>query len=480
MNPLFRNIIERRKQARFVRDIILLRLLFVFAASGFSLSAQSQAYYFFVNEISVPGGEAYTYKTLLVLNTDGSAVARLQYNLPGSNELYLHELNLIDSSIDNISPNKYLMCRTAPALIAGAADPGFLVPRFVFQKKYDSSGYYYEPSAVEVKLADNNWHLMKMNTNEQKTLENLKENEPLVASFYFETDEFYRYVFEKKPRAIPEVRTEQLFLIIVANTNDETVGKGAKADLANISQLYTTMARDLGIKTVFTTYIFGDGYNKTAVEKALEKLKEQKPRPVDIVVFHYSGHGFRLPGDVSLYARMSFRTAVNRIKKEVGDNLGLEEVYNRIKALNPKVCIVSGDCCNANIYENPAFGSEMLKPKGGGILGEFNLANAKKLFLPPAPVSMIIGSVKKDHLAVVHPETGGYFTSYFTAELEKNLWGFFYRSVFLPNTQSNSSWLRIIVDASNNTYWKSIRKQCGKTENDRCIQRAEFELSPKQ
>jgi hypothetical protein len=479
MNLLFRNIIERRKQVRFVRKMILLRLLFVFAASGFSFTAHSQAYYFFVNEISVPGGEAYTYKTLLVLNTDGSAVARIQYNIPGSKELYLYELNLIDSSIDNISSNKYLMCRNAPVLLAGAVDPGFLVPRFVFQKKYDSSGYYYEPFAMEIKLAGNSWHLTKMNTSEQKTLENLKENEPLVESFYFETDEFYRYVFEKRPRAIPEVRTEQMFLIVVANTNDETVGKGAKADLANISQLYTTLARDLGIKTVFTTYIFGDAYNKTAVEKALEKLKEQKPRSTDIIIFHYSGHGFRLPGDVSLYARMSFRTSENRIKKEVGDNMSLEEVYNRIKALNSKVCIVSGDCCNANIYENPAFGSEMLKPKGGGILGEFNLTNAKKLFLPPAPVSMIIGSVKKDHLAVVHPETGGYFTSYFTAELEKNLWGFFYRSLF-TGAQSNSSWLRIIVDASNNTYWKSIRKQCGKTENDRCIQRAEFELSPKQ
>jgi hypothetical protein len=479
MNLLFKNRIARRKQVPFFRGVFLLRLLFVFVASGFSLSAESQAYYFFVNEMNVPNGEAYIYKTLLVLSTDGNAVARVQYNLPGSNELILYELNLIDSSVDNISSNKYLMCRTTPVLIVGTADSRFWIPRFVFQKKYDSSGYYYEPSAVEVKLADNSWHLMKMNTNEQKTFENLKENEPLVASFYFETDAFYRYVFEKRPRAIPEARTEQMFLIVVANTNDETVGKGAKADLANISRLYTTLAKDLGIKAVFTTYIFGDGYNKTAVEKALEKLKGQKPRPTDIVIFHYSGHGFRLPGDVSLYARMSFRTAENRKKNEVGDNMSLEQVYNQIKALHPKVCIVSGDCCNANIYENPAFGNEMLTPRGGGILGEFNLANAKKLFLPAAPVSMIIGSVKKDHLAVVHPETGGYFTSYFTAELEKNLWGFFYRSLF-TGAQSNSSWLRIIVDASNNTYWKSIRKQCGKTENDRCIQTAEFELSPKQ
>ncbi len=480
MYCLFRNINERGKIALFFRTYKILQLLFILITSCFYSSVKSQAYYFFVNEIKNLQGQVYTYKTLLTLGADGTATARVQFNIPKSNELYLYELNLVDSSIESTSTNKYLISRTPAVLIVGTVDSGFIMPRFLFQKKYDSSGYYYEPFAMEVKINGDSWQHTVMKTNEQKTLEKLKKDEPFVGAFYFKTDDFYQYIFEEKTRSISELRLERIFLIIVANTNDETVGKGANADMVNVSRLYTTLAKDLGIKTVFTNYIYGNGYNKAAVENALSQLKNQKPSSIDIVIFHYSGHGFRLPGDKSLYSRMSFRTAENRKKNEVGDNMALEDVYNKIKALNPKVCLVSGDCCNANIYENPAFGSEMLTPKGGSILGNFNLANAKKLFLPPTPVSIIIGSVKKDHLAVVHPETGGYFTAYFTAEIKKNLWGHFNSSTFMLGGQSKASWLRIIVDASNNTYWKSIRKQCGKTENDRCIQRAEFELTPKQ
>ena len=80
-------------------------------------------------------------------------------------------------------------------------------------------------------------------------------------------------------------------------------------------------------------------------------MEKQKPSSKDIVIFYYSGHGFRLQGDKSIYPRMSFRTAKNKADKQVGENMGLEEVYNRIKALMPGVTLALGDCCNADILE---------------------------------------------------------------------------------------------------------------------------------
>ncbi|MGB4845351.1 MAG: hypothetical protein WBP16_12870, partial [Ferruginibacter sp.] len=175
-----------------------------------------------------------------------------------------------------------------------------------------------------------------------------------------------------------------------------------------------------------------------------------------------------------------FRTPANRRNQEVGDNLELEAVDKRLKALHARVTIVLGDCCNTNIYANPVIGDDVIKAKGGGFLGNFNLASAQKLFFPPAPVSILIGSVKKDHVSLSHPEIGGYYTHFFTAELEKNLWGYYNSSSLMFGGQSNASWLRIIVNSSKDAAYKALRKVCGKTDNDRCIQQAEFNLEPLQ
>ena len=77
------------------------------------------------------------------------------------------------------------------------------------------------------------------------------------------------------------------------------------------------------------------------------------------------------------------------------------------------------------------------------------------------------------------PEIGGYHTHFFITELKKNLWG--YSSFQFPaGGKSNVSWLRMLLTAMQNTYWKSKAKQCGKTEIDRCMQETEIEVNPPQ
>jgi len=49
-------------------------------------------------------------------------------------------------------------------------------------------------------------------------------------------------------------------------------------------------------------------------------------------------------------------------------------------------------------------------------------------------------------------------------------------SLLLFGGQSNASWLKILLEARKNTYWKAKAKQCGKTTNDRCIQQAEISV----
>ena len=118
-----------------------------------SCSVYGQAYYYFVNEINSPVTPVYTYKTFLTLQPDGNATARIQYNDAFSNELFLVELNLTDSTDETSSATtKYLVANSTPKLIVGSADTSFLMPRFIFIKKYDSLNYYYEPVGTEIKM----------------------------------------------------------------------------------------------------------------------------------------------------------------------------------------------------------------------------------------------------------------------------------------------------------------------------------------
>ncbi|MGY3054320.1 hypothetical protein ACVWYG_002527 [Pedobacter sp. UYEF25] len=451
--------------------------IFLFCAFAFS-NANGQSYYYFVNEIPV-GNSTIIYKTLLTLELDGTASARVQYNAGKKQQLYLYELNLIDSlSQPDPTNRRFLMCKAVSIPLLAKDSTNYFEPRFIFEKTKDSSGTFYEPAGVEIKNNDGKWIAVITSENKEKSFEELKNDEPFVSAFYFESDAVYKYLYNDRVRSTIAPRKEKMFLIAVANTNDETVGKSAAVDLNNVNKLFNQIASNLGIINVLSVKIYGNGYSKSAVEGALSKLKEQNPSPSDIIIFYYSGHGFRVPGDVSAYANLSFRTASDRKKNEVGDFLPLEQIYNTLMALKPRVCMVFGDCCNADIYQNPVFGSDVITPKGGGTLGTFNTETAKKLFLPTVPISLLIGSVQKGHLSVGNPTIGGYFTYFFTAELQKNLWGYYSTNPFNVSSQSNGAWLQMLVEARKNTYRKSITKQCGVTENDRCIQNAEIKITP--
>ncbi|MEO7314361.1 MAG: caspase family protein [Ginsengibacter sp.] len=445
----------------------------------FCQAISGQGYYYFVYESPQIDGVSQMFKSFLTLQPDGTATVRVQYNAGKDNKLYLYEIALKDSSFGTVNNNlKYLMPYKEAIPLIEEDTSGILLPRFIFKKEYDSSGYYYTPEKVEIKDASGSWLATRVTIHQQKTFEELKNDESFISSFYFKSDAFYGYVFDQTTRAIPPPRTEKMYLILVANTNDETVGVSAATDFKNVSKLFSNLAGDLGISQFIPTYIFGNGYSRQAVEAALDKLAGMKPSSKDIVIFYFSGHGFRLTDDVSKYPRMSFRTVSNKANKEVGENMPLEDVYKRILALKAGVTMVLGDCCNADIYDNPVLGSDMIRPKGGGVLGNFSLESGKKLFFPPEPLSIIIGSVQKGHLSVGNPETGGYFTHYFTSELEKNLWGYFSDNLFSSSAgKGSAAWLSISIAAAKNTYWKSKAKQCGPTPNDRCIQEAEISVN---
>jgi hypothetical protein len=468
------NTCPQQKKKFFCCGRLIMPMMFLALLFSVLTTVRGQSFYYYVYEIS-KGNELRKYKTLLTLSPDGSATARVQYNSGPRHQLYLYEMDLRDSSFETQgNPARYLVAPNAVPLL-NEDSSGFLVSRYLFEKKTDTTGYYYEPGSVDL-LVDGKWLPAKVKTISLRTPAELRRDEPFVSSFYFDTDIFYQQLFDEQPRAAVEARAEKMFLVIVANTEDSSVGVSAKTDLQNVSRLFTNLARDLGITKFSPVYISGSTYSKEAVEFALTRVQREQPSRQDIVIFYYSGHGFRLQEDTSKYPRMSFRTVQNKKNKEVGENIPLQTVFDKITALKPGVALVIGDCCNADIFENPVLGNDMIRPKGGGVLGNFNTAAARKLFFPPATSSIIVGSVKQGHLSVGNPGIGGYFTHFFSTQLEKSLWGYYSNTLGTFQGKSAVSWTGLLANAAKETFAKSIRKQCGKTERDRCIQQAEFSV----
>lgn len=436
-------------------------LLFVAFLFCIQLS-YGQSYFYFENKIPQANGESVAYYSFLVLQSDGTGVLRIRaagkplVEQPMADSLFADTANL-----GNI---KYLVPVGDP-IITGATSDSVILLRFVFEKQEDSSGIYYVPCQTEYSYHDGIWKLAETRTMQEKTYEDLLKQKDFVRVFYNEEDAFYNYLFSERERATGVTRKEKLFLIMVANTNDATIGVTSKRDLNEISKTFTTLAANLGMKLI-ATKISGNNFNKKNLEEALANLKRQRPSPIDIIIFYYSGHGFRYSNDKSPYPRMSLRTNASQdISK---NNMEIEEVYNKIVNLGARVNIVLSDCCNQDIGVKAPVGREVLKTRFSGYnttSQALNMINCISLFFSKQPISILATSAEEKQLATGNPALGGFFTYFFNALLTKSLYSF----------GTSSSWLHILIAAKEKARWQALSAMCG---TGRCVQLAEFKVTP--
>lgn len=447
-----------------IKFAVITGMFLFFVCVVANLQSQAQSFFYYENKTLSPEGQTLTYHSLLFVNTDGSGVARVRYNDPATNDDRLLELNLTDSILpgsENSDSLKYLVPVGDISLIAGISDSGFLVPRFIFKEQSDSLGTFYIAYTAEIKSADGKWNPFTTISTQERSFNELKNMMTFVKNFYSVGEPMFDYIMKSGTRGGPELRKEKMFLVIVANTKDPTIGITSQKDFNNISESFEDMATEMGIQKVITSYIHGSDFSKAAVETALAKLN---PDPIDIVIFYYSGHGFRYTEDKSKYPRMSFRTTWNPSREN--NNLAAEDVFNKILKKKAKVTIVITDCCNEDIGAAPKTGRSVLKTRGN--MGKFNQDNAKKLFFPPEQLSIIIGSAEINQLATGNPGLGGFFSYFFMSELEKSLYSY---------ERTPASWLKISADAKEKARYQALTALCG---NARCIQTAEIKVDPPQ
>ncbi len=436
-------------------------LLLFFILTAYTAGAQN-FYYIEAKPGAAPANKAPAYFIFLNIEADGSTTARIRFTKPSTGETCLAEQSFKDSLLNG---NRMLIANGNAKLLAGNDDSAYMTPQIYFEQRTDTLGVYYAPSAIDFINADGQLIKAELTVLQEKTYKELGQDQALVRSFYSERDAFYLYLIKLGTRGLnaAELNTNFYFIALV-NTLDSSIGASSQKDLTRMTETFATLTKQVGIRFV-RIIISGVDFNIANAKRVIDTIKPKAG--TDIVFFYYSGHGFRYADDVSKFPRISFRTT--RLQLRAINNLGVEEVYNQLLAKRARVTIVISDCCNENIGASVPVGMNLLRPRSSGTEGlKVNYDNFKKLFLPSQPVSIIVGSAEKNQLAVGNPSMGGYFTNYFQAQLQNSLY----------TSTGESSWLRLLIKAKENTTQKALSALCKETAHGRCIQRAEFRVLP--
>ncbi len=253
----------------------------------------------------------------------------------------------------------------------------------------------------------------------------------------------------------------QLHLILVANTEDKTVGKSAVIDRDATLKTFGEIAEFLGIQ-FRPVVIAGKEFSKVNVEKAITALR---PGRQDIVIFYYSGHGFNQQNERYQFPYLDLRDkSYQRYGGEY--TLNAEAIYQKLKSKGARLNIVLSDCCNNDPSNAANISSEGASTRTSSI--GWNADNCRALFMNDKPLSIIMTAASKGELSAGNAADGGIFTYNFRESLEK----------FMGPAYTNVTWDKIVENARKQSITKASRTWCFGEDNSKkvCVQNPVFRI----
>lgn len=288
---------------------------------------------------------------------------------------------------------------------------------------------------------------------------------------------YHHYKSGEKPGFYKDEPRARMFFIAVIDSHDDSIGERCEKDLEEVNASFEDLADWLDVEMT-PKIIEGDDFGRAAVNNAIDNwLKSQQPNRTDIIVFYYSGHGFRYENDVSAYPRMWLKTAKD---KNVGtNNLRVEDIYARIVKMGAGVNIVLSDCCNTTSAGDNANFDNVAIPVRPRIVhkrehpkyedSDDDLDNGDKLFIPQHPLSILATAAGKGEFAGGTPDAGGFFTNYFLDALEDCIY----------NEKIEPVWESIFKDVDENAGYWARSAQCPEAKHNgqgRCLQTLKFRI----
>ncbi len=195
-----------------------------------------------------------------------------------------------------------------------------------------------------------------------------------------------------------------MHFIVVANTEIGDIGVSCDVDKRNLISEFEGVSEALKIK--FKPYVV-DGKDFTR-ENVLTTINNVHVGANDVVMFVYTGHGYRWSDQTEKYPRMDLRyNSYQKISNET--SLNLSEVYSMINAKGARLTITFGDCCNADVGVNARTSTSFLSNRSNP---NYKQEKLEKLFLK-SKGNLIATAASPGQVSWSNSVNGGFFISSF-------------------------------------------------------------------
>lgn len=241
-----------------------------------------------------------------------------------------------------------------------------------------------------------------------------------------------------------------MHLVNVINSRDEDISVNCVEDGKAVSSYFSDIATFLELR--FTEKkLTGAQFSISAVRAAIGNLRPGKD---DIVIFYYSGHGFRWKGDTEYpFPQMGLYYGTPPSWNHMGAfSMNIEDIYKAIQRKGARLNLVLGDCCNTIVNRRRSEIKDTTDIAMQPGLKYMNMRTATALFLQTR-ASVLVAAAEKGQPANCSRVYNGFFTN----SLLKTFTEFLFKPVPDPN------WPDIIRATENKTY--NLALQYGFTQN---------------
>ncbi|MEO6405908.1 MAG: caspase family protein [Ferruginibacter sp.] len=419
-----------------LKRISILLLLFI---THFCTKAQS---FYHIQYNLKETGDSTVYNAFLVMYEDGTGVMRLRYMNHNQDAVMEYDAEqepvLLTSGLED--SNHVLLNFINPRMIVGKQS-GVLVPKIILSSTAEPG--IMEPNGMlAAGYKDLDKDRIHAFSSRFITMPELQKN--YLLQFYSEDEDFFTSLFKPVTRGLTAVeKNTMLHLFIVANTLEKTIGGSCAQDMDRTLKTFADLTNYLGIKLIVDS-VSGTRYNRKNVEVGLKNIN---PGPNDIVVFYYSGHGFRKKGSPNRFPNIDLRAKPTDDYLQLA--MSMDDIYKIIKKKGARINLVMSDCCNDEVEKTNTIGSKPLKTKGSGV--QWNEDNLRQLFFNKTPMSIIATAADTTQRAAGNNNFGGFFTYFFKTSLENNC-----------SVLKNPTWDVVMQSAIAQTSVKARHTYCSK------------------
>jgi hypothetical protein len=436
----------------------LLLFFILFSAAPFSPSAQ--VIYRFSFPLQAGGGEV-PCTAFFVDNGNGNAQVRVRFNAPGNSDSTLVDFTATEEPTDKLpgcASSDILYLRMQKVQVLSGTDNTISFPAYLCFRMNKESGYF-EPAGYSNDIGNCQQPVTAFTSAESLAKKDISKE--TVSMYFRPSDSFYAGYFASTRDFVVIDPNTTLHLLVVANTFDDHIGSACAKDMRRAIKFFQELKDFLGIRFVFDT-IAGKRYSVAQVDAAIAKLSNAGPN--DIIVFYYTGHGFRQKDDNRRPPYIDLRPNYDENPNNLNSK-SLADIFQSISGMKARFKLVWADCCNDMSRTYSVKAKAPSATKGFGLNG--SLKNGADLFLNAKRLSILATGANPGQRSICNDDFGGFFSYNFLNSIEGQL-------SFL---NSNANWDKIMEETGGKTRKLAMRVECATpaNANAKCTQIPYFE-----